>query len=117
MNARSKGFRKFGNVPQIVDGIKFDSMSEAHRWGELKLLERAGLLRDVRRQVRIPLMGRDGPVTFQPSKREAVYVADFVYFDVPKGIEVIEDAKGYATPEYKLKRAILAAQGVEIIET
>ena len=35
---------------------------------------------------------------------------------VPDGLEVIEDAKGFPTPEYKLKRAILAAQGVTIVE-
>lgn len=117
MTARAKGFRKFKNVPVEADGHKFDSIKEAHRWRVLRLLEKAGLIADLRRQVRIPLVGRDGPIRFRPSNRPALYVADFVYRDVPKGIDVIEDAKGYATPEYKLKRAILAAQGVEIIET
>lgn len=111
-----RGFRKFGNIPVEYDGIRFDSQREMARYAALKLLERGGMIRDLRRQVRIPLEGRDGPVRFQPSNRAAVYVADFAYFDVPKGAEVIEDAKGYATPEYKLKRAILAAQGVQIVE-
>lgn len=110
------GFRKFGNIPAEYDGIRFDSQREMARYAALRLLEKGGMIRDLRRQVRIPLHGRDGPLRF-PSKRTAVYVADFVYFDIPKGVEVIEDAKGHRTPEYKLKRAILAAQGVEIIET
>lgn len=110
-------WKKFGNVPTEVDGIKFDSLKEAHRWGVLKLLEKAGLIRDLKRQVRIPLEGRDGPIKFQPSNRKAVYVADFTYHDVPKGVDVIEDSKGFQTPEFKLKRAVLAAQGVEIILT
>lgn len=110
-------FRKFKNIPQEVDGIRFDSLKEAHRWGVLRLLEKQGLIRDLRRQVSIPLDGRDGPIRFQPSNRKAVYRADFVYFDVPKGVEVIEDSKGYQTPEFKLKRAILAAMGKEIILT
>lgn len=110
-------FRKFKNVPVEADGMKFDSIKEAHRWGALKLLERAGIIRDLKRQVRIPLEGRDGPVRFMPSNRAAVYVADFTYHDVPKGVDVIEDAKGFETPEFKLKRAVLAAQGVEIILT
>lgn len=110
------GFKKFGNIPTEYDGIRFDSQREMARYAALKLLEKGGMIRDLRRQVRIPLHGRDGPLRFQ-SKRTAVYVADFVYFDIPKGVEVIEDAKGHRTPEYKLKRAILAAQGVEIIET
>lgn len=119
MNAhpRKKGFRKFGNIPVEYDGIRFDSQREMARYAALRLLEKGGVIRDLRHQVRIPLHGRDGPIRFQPSNRIAVYVADFVYFDVPKGVEVVEDSKGYPTPEYKLKRAILAAQGMEIIET
>ena len=116
MNARAKGFRKFGNIPQVVDGIRFDSMKEAARWGALRTLERAGLIRDLKRQVRIPLEGKDGPLRFA-SGRAAVYVADFTYHDVPKGVDVIEDAKGHQTPEFKLKRAILSAQGIEVILT
>ena len=111
------GRRKYGNKKIVVDGIKFDSQKEAARWRALKLIEKAGLIVDLRRQVRIPLMGQNGPITFKPSNRKAVYIADFVYFDVPKGVEVIEDAKGVQTPEFKLKRAILASQGVEIILT
>lgn len=109
--------RKYGNIPQIVDGIKFDSIKEATRWGELRLLEKGGEISDLRRQVRIPLEGRDGPIRFQPSKRQAVYVADFVYIDKRTGLEVIEDSKGMETKDFKLKRAVLAAMGVEITLT
>ena len=109
--------RKYRNNPVERDGILFDSQKEAERWAVLLLIQRAGLITDLRRQVRIPLLGKNGLVRFQPSNRAAVYVADFVYFDVPKGVEVIEDTKGYQTQEFKLKRAILAAQGVEIILT
>lgn len=106
---------KFGAIKQKFDGHNFDSTKEARRWGELKLLERAGEIRDLKRQVRIPLEGRDGPVKFIKSNRTAVYVADFVYFDTRLGAEVIEDAKGYETDVFKLKRAILAAQGREVV--
>ena len=126
MNNRASSFsgrmtqktqRKYRNSPVERDGIRFDSQKEMQRWYALKLVEKAGLIVDLRRQVKVPLMGRDGPVRFQPSNRAAVYVADFAYFDVPKGVEVIEDSKGFQTPEFKLKRAILAAQGVEIVLT
>ena len=107
---------KFSAIPTTVDGIRFDSMREARRWGELRLMEKGGEIRNLRRQVRIPLEGRNGPVTFQPSGRKAVYVADFAYEDKRLGwAEVIEDSKGHQTPEFKLKRAILAAQGKEIV--
>lgn len=109
---------KFGAIATTVDGIRFDSMKEARRWGELRLMEKAGEIRALRRQVRIPLIGKDGPVLFRPSGRAAVYVADFVYEDRRLGwAEVIEDSKGHQTNEFKLKRAILAAQGKEIILT
>ena len=109
--------RKYRNKPITRDGIRFDSQKEAERWAVLRMIESAGLITDLRRQVRIPLLGKNGPVRFQPSNRAAVYVADFAYFDVPKGVEVIEDTKGYQTQEFKLKRAVLAAQGVEIVLT
>lgn len=105
---------KFGAIKTTIDGIKFDSMREARRWGELRLMERAGEIRNLRRQVRIPMEGRDGPI-LTPTGRHAVYVADFVYEDRRLNwAEVIEDAKGHPTPEFRLKRAILAAQGKEI---
>lgn len=109
---------KYKNQPTIVDGIRFDSAREAGRWSALCLLQRAGMIRDLRRQVRIPLRGEDGKaLRFVPSGRAAFYIADFAYHDIPKGVDVIEDAKGFETKEFKLKRAILAAQGVEIILT
>ena len=106
---------KFGAKAETVDGIRFASKREARRWGELQLLQRAGQIMDLRRQVKFYLFGRDGPI-LTPGGRVAQYVADFVYVDNRNGLEVIEDAKGYPTPEYKLKRAILAAQNIKIIE-
>lgn len=46
------------------------------------------------------------------SGRALSYRADFVY--VEAGATIYEDSKGYETPEFRLKRAILAAQGVEL---
>lgn len=106
---------KYGNRKTTVDGLTFDSAREARRWAELRLLERAGEITDLERQVRIRLIGADGePIRFRPSNRPATYVADFTYRD-RSGREVIEDAKGFETPEFRLKRAVLAAQGVEVV--
>jgi hypothetical protein len=54
-----------------VDGILFHSQKEARRYSELLLLERGGIIRNLRRQVRYPLVVNDVEVT--------VYIADFVY--------------------------------------
>jgi hypothetical protein len=98
-----------------VDGITFDSKREAARWSELKLLERAGKITDLRRQVPFPLFGRDDPI-LTPTGRKMKYIADFVYYDPFLKAEVVEDAKGWATDVYKIKKAILQAQGVEVRE-
>jgi hypothetical protein len=106
---------KYRSEATIVDGIRFSSKKEARRWGELKLLQKAGLIAGLERQYRYPLHGQEAPI-LTPTGRQAYYVADFVYEDIEAKAVVIEDAKGFRTPEYKLKRAILAAMGLTIKE-
>lgn len=108
---------KYGARSVVYDGMRFDSQKELNRWFALVQMQRVGLIRDLRRQVPIVLFGRDGPLKTDSGKRDRTYVADFVYFDCESGSEVVEDSKGMPTPEYKLKRAILAAQGIEVLET
>jgi len=106
---------KYRNKRVQVGNESFDSKREAKRYGELVLLQRAGAIAELRRQVRITLIGSAGPILTDKGNPRT-YVADFVYIDARNGLEVVEDAKGYPTPEYKLKRDILAAQGITIIE-
>lgn len=100
----------------VVDGITFDSRREAKRYGELKLLERAGVIRDLKRQVRYELIPafNVGGKHYRPTS----YVADFVYTDTATGAEVVEDCKGYRTDVYRLKAKLFAHKfGVAILET
>lgn len=100
----------------VVDGITFDSKREAKRYGELKLLERAGAIRDLRRQVRFELIPAFdvGGKHYRPTS----YVADFVYTDCKTGTEVVEDVKGVRTDVYRLKSKMFAHKfGVVILET
>lgn len=97
-----------------ADGITHDSKTEAQRWEELKLLQAAGKICGLRRQVDIGPIGRDGPILTDGGKQQRAYKADFVYVDNALGITVIEDRKGHETDVFKLKKAILAAQGIEI---
>ena len=95
---------KYGNKKTIIDGITFDSALEAARYSELKLLQRAGAIRDLKLQPvfeLIPGFTKNG-VTY----RKTVYKADFAYFDVEKGKTVIEDTKGFKTKEYILKKKL-----------
>lgn len=90
---------------------KFDSKLEFRRWRELKLLERAGVITELKRQVRISLIPRS------KYGREIAYVADFSYLE--DGKLVIEDTKSEATktPLYRLKKRLVAEKyGIEIKE-
>lgn len=107
---------KYGSKRETLDGIKFDSKKEAQRWAQLKFLEKAGEITNLERQIPIPLFGRDGPIMTDSGKRQRTYIADFRYIDRRlNGVVVIEDSKGMETPEFKLKKAILAAQNVELL--
>lgn len=98
---------KYNNKPTIVDGIWFASKFEAQRWSELRLLETMGKIENLRRQVTFKLKVNDVVVTS--------YRADFVYDERDK--QVVEDAKGFVTEVYKVKRQLmLACYGIEIRE-
>lgn len=84
---------KYGAQRTTVDGITFASRKEAKRYGELRLLERAGDIRGLRVQPRYPIVINGQPVKY-PSGRALVYVADFSYYDVKRGATVVEDVKG-----------------------
>ena len=97
---------KYNNKKVTVDGIEFDSRKEARRYAELKLLEKAGKIKDLELQkkfVLIPAQKRNGKVV----ERECSYFADFVYTDVDTGETIVEDTKGFITKDYIIKRKLL----------
>lgn len=106
---------KYHNRKVTQGGETFDSVKEYRRFCELRLLERAGAVTDLRRQVRfelIPAQRVDGKV----AERACSYVADFVYME--NGQQVVEDAKGMRTQEYRLKRKLMLwVHGIRIRET
>lgn len=95
----------------VTDGDgRFDSIAENRRWKELNLLLRAGLISDLRRQVRYELIPKQG------KERAVFYIADFVYTE--KGETVVEDVKGVRTKEYIIKRKLMLWRyGILIRET
>ena len=104
--------RKYRNTPTMVDGIEFDSAKEAARWRELKLVEKAGDISGLCRQVRFML------VPSQKGELPLTYVADFVYFLRGKLPDVvIEDVKGMRTRAYLDRRKLMLHQyGIVIKE-
>ena len=121
------GRNKYHNRKYSADGEVFDSKKEYQRWQELKLLEKAGEITELRRQVPFELLPnqrepdkigpRGGRKLGRIIERKAVYIADFVYKD-RTGREVIEDCKGMRTKDYILKRKLLLFRfGIRIMET
>lgn len=116
---------KYYNVKtKTSDGIVFDSHKEARRWEQLLLLQRAGEITDLRRQVTYELIpaqyenierysktGRRLQDKVKLVERKVEYVADFVYNDAKTGELIVEDVKSQATrtPEYIIKRKLMYA--------
>lgn len=93
----------------------FDSKKEYCRYCQLSLLENAGEITNLRRQVSYELIpsqkGADGKTIERPCK----YVADFVY--LKDGVVHVEDVKGMRTTEYVIKRKLmLKVHGIRIEE-
>lgn len=104
-----KARQKYGNKKTVVDGIKFDSIAEAARYGALKLMVRANMIDSLELQKRYKLEVNGVLV--------CSYVADFVYRFCGTGVIVCEDVKGMKTPVYNLKKKLMKAiHGIEIRE-
>lgn len=117
---------KYRNKKVVRNGITYDSKKEADRHAVLRLLERAGKISDLQRQVKFVLL----PAQYEPDtvgkrggvkkgkliERECSYIADFVYEE--NGKKVVEDTKGFRTADYKIKRKLmLFMHGIKIKET
>ena len=98
---------KYRNIKTEVDGIVFDSKAEARRYAELRLLEKANEISDLRLQSKFECKINE--------KKICTYKADFDYY---KGDQwVVEDVKGFRTQVYRLKKKLVEAlHGVEIRE-
>ena len=98
---------KYGAVATTVDGIIFPSKKEANRFCELKLLEKAGIITDLKSEKthRKDLTFELQPafVHFKSGKkiRAINYWGDFSYIE--NGKLVVEEVKGAETQLFKVK--------------
>lgn len=105
-----KPANKYRNQKIKENGLTFDSKKEYYRYCDLKLLERAGVVSDIQRQVKFELIPK------QEGERAVTYVADFVYRD-KQGKTIVEDTKGVRTKEYIIKRKLMLWRyGIKILE-
>ncbi|MGN0174339.1 MAG: DUF1064 domain-containing protein [Acutalibacteraceae bacterium] len=106
---------KYRNKKISIDGKKFDSKHEAERYLELKLLLRAGKIQGLQTQVRFKLIPSQKDENGKVIERPVFYIADFVYTE--NGKMVVEDAKGFKTKDYIIKRKLmLYLLGIRVIE-
>lgn len=93
-----------GKAARTIDNITFASQREANRYCELKLLLRAGKIEGLELQPKFPIEIR--------GQKVCTYIADFRYWErQPSAGKVnlklhVEDAKGFRTPTYKLKKRL-----------
>ena len=108
---------KYRNKPCEVGAEKYRSQRERDRHQALLMLEKAGRVTGLVREVKFEL-APGVQIQGEKRKRPAVrYVADFVYSDVYAGRIVVEDAKGMQTPVYRLKKHLMATvHGIHIRE-
>ena len=106
---------KYGNRKAYAMGRQFDSKKEARRYAELKLMEQAGVITDLQKQVKFVLIptqrepetigARGGIHKGKLLEKECSYIADFVYKQ--DGVTIVEDTKGFKTPDYLIKRKLM----------
>ena len=128
---------KYGakKITEPITGFVFDSKKEYNRWCNLRLLERAGKISDLKRQVTFELIPtqreestevyKAGPQKGLPKPGAVIekavdYVADFTYYQ--DGEYIVEDTKGYKKgAAYQLfvikRKMMLSVHGIRIKET
>jgi len=103
---------KYGavRVAATDGGPAYASKREARRHAALLLMERHGVIADLRREVPFEL------VPAQPGERAVTYRADFVYRE--DGALVVEDCKGVRTTAYRIKRRLMQhVHGITVRES
>lgn len=105
---------KYKNKKCEYKGMKFDSIKEMRYYAKLELLQKAGEITDLKRQVEFVLIE-----TFKledKTYRKTKYIADFTYKDKNGKYHVV-DTKGIRTDVYLLKKKLMAWKyGIEIEE-
>lgn len=123
---------KYYNIKtRTIDGEIFDSTLEAKRWEQLLILQCAGKITDLKRQVRFELIPNQYETRERYSdksgkrlkdeqiliERKVDYIADFTYTDTETGMLVVEDTKSKITktPDFIIKKKLMyAIHGIKI---
>jgi len=108
----SKKHKYNAKKARTADGNIFDSKKEAKRYLELKMLEKAGKIKDLKLQPVFLL--QEGFYYQGKAIRQITYRADFEYVN-EKGERVVEDVKGFKTDIYKLKKKLFLKKYPDVV--
>ena len=118
LSKEDKGKRsKYGNRKTTTEEGKFDSQREYRRFKALKIMERAGIIQDVKHHVTFVIVDAVCYPSIDKNQTARKYEADFTY--MKDGKLVVEDVKSEATitPLYELKKQLMMEKhGIEVIE-
>lgn len=93
----------------------YHSKKEHNRAKELRMMQSAGLISDLKEQVSFQLIPPQYNETGCCIEYACNYIADFVY--TRDGKTVVEDTKGFRTKEYIIKRKLMLwLNGIRILE-
>lgn len=118
---------KYKNIPTIIDNVRFQSKKEAKRYRELKELHNERLISELELQKKFELIPAQYEAFQIQGKRKTLerkrcvekactYIADFAYID-NEGNQIVEDTKGFRTPDYIIKRKLmLSLHNIKIVE-
>lgn len=98
-------YNKYRNQKCVYGDMTFDSKKERDRYIQLRVMENAGLIQNLRRQVKYEVIPKQVDVMGHVIERATAYVADFVY--EKDGETVVEDTKGERTRDYIIKRKLM----------
>lgn len=102
---------KYGNTKVIWEGVEFDSIKELTRYKHLLILQKAGEIKDLQRQVTFTLNINEDKI--------AKYICDHQYVICKTGEKIIEDVKSSATARistFRLKKKMMKAiLGIDIL--
>ena len=105
---------KYHNKICEYDNMTFSSIKERNYYIKLKMMQKNGKIKELKCQTPFVLIE-----TFKledKTYRQTKYIADFTYIDENGNYHVV-DTKGFRTPEYKLKKKLMAWKyGIEIEE-
>lgn len=107
---------KYKSRKTVIDGYTFDSAAEGRYYFQLKLLKKAGKIRDFILHPRYQLLdGYKHPLTGK-SVQGVTYIADFLV-TLPDGSQEVIDVKGVRTEAFKIKKKMFESRyGIELKE-